>query len=322
MKELLGLALVTVRHRPLEFGTCAINAQPTACAAGARRRGRNSRRGCRLSGRGLSCGQVASETSRSSLHSPNPDRILDPNRVLVTSTSNFGAPLALTGAPEGSVLSLDPDGATLAVPAAFAAVGDQAIALNGRVQLFTAQSPAFLNSVTTPAAASASRPAVSNPLGISINNAFGRLWFASAPSGASGEGLDSIIDPGGMPLAGAPSKLAGGVFAGATTNRPQQIITGGLTAGAVANAFVGMSPDGSKRAVFVVLTADGALAQAHAQIRGRRFGSGRHREPHSHRSCRRIAHYPCRHDLQLGSRPHPLYHRSRAERRHRFDANN
>ena len=77
-----------------------------------------------------------------------PGRILDPNRVLVTSTSNFGAPLALTGAPEGSVLSLDPDGATLAVPAAFAAVGDQAIALNGRVQLFTAQSPAFLNSVT------------------------------------------------------------------------------------------------------------------------------------------------------------------------------
>jgi hypothetical protein len=78
--------------------------------------------------------------------------------------------------------------------------------------------------------------------------------------------LDSIIDPGGMPLAGAPSKLAGGVFAGAITNRPQQIVPGGLSAGAVASAFVGMSPDGSKRAVFVVLTADGALAQAHAEF--------------------------------------------------------
>src|SRR5262245_42998588 len=69
-----------------------------------------------------------------------------------------------------------------------------------------------------------------------------------------------------MPLAGAPSKLAGGVFAGDSTNRPKQIVAGGLRTGAVANAFVGMSPDGSKRAVFVVLTADGALAQAHAEF--------------------------------------------------------
>jgi len=153
-----------------------------------------------------------------------PGRILDPNRVLVTSASNFGAPLALTSAPEGSVLSIDPDGATLAVPATFAAAGDQAIALNGRVQLFTAQSPAFLNSVTSPGAASASQPSVANPLGISINNAFGRLWFPSAPQGAKGIGLESILDPGGMPLAGAPSKLVGGVFAGNMTNRPTQVI--------------------------------------------------------------------------------------------------
>src|SRR5262245_33833558 len=195
-----------------------------------------------------------------------PGRILDAKRILVASSSNFGAPRAHPDVAEGSILSIDPDGATVVVPAGFASAGGQASALNGRVQLFTAQSPAFLNSVTSPNAASASQPPVSNPLAISINNAFGRPWFASAPKGAQGIGLDSIIDPGGMPLAGAPSKLGGGVFAGDITNRPQQIVPGDLHAPAVANAFVGMSPDGSKRAVFVVLTADGALAQAHAEF--------------------------------------------------------
>src|SRR5215510_11502672 len=195
-----------------------------------------------------------------------PGRILDAKRILVASSSNFGAPRAHPDVAEGSILSIDPDGATVVVPAGFASAGGQASALNGRVQLFTAQSPAFLNSVTSPNAASASQPSVSNPLGISINNAFGRLWFASAPKGAQGIGLDSIIDPGGMPLAGAPSKLGGGVFAGDITNRSQQIVSGDLRSPAIANAFVGMSPDGSKRAVFVVLTADGALAQAHAEF--------------------------------------------------------
>ena len=195
-----------------------------------------------------------------------PGRILDAKRVLVASSSNFGAPRALQDAAEGSILSIDPEGPTIVIPSSFATAGGQASALNGRVALFTAQSPPFLNSVTSPNAASASQPAVSNPLGISINNAFGRLWFTSAPKGAQGIGLNSIIDPGGMPLAGAPSKLAGGVFAGDMTNRPQQIVPGGLRTPAVANAFVGMSPDGSKRAVFIVLTADGALAQAHAEF--------------------------------------------------------
>src|SRR5262245_19595296 len=195
-----------------------------------------------------------------------PGRILDAKRILVASSSNFGAPPAHPDAAEGSILSIDPDGATVVVPANFARAGGQASALDGHVQLFTAQSPPFLNSVTSPNAVSASQPSVSNPLGISINNAFGRLWFASAPKGAQGIGLDSIIDPGGMPLACAPSKLGGGVFAGDITNRPQQVVPGGLRAPAVANAFVGMSPDGSKRAVFAVLTADGALAQAHAEF--------------------------------------------------------
>jgi mono/diheme cytochrome c family protein len=195
-----------------------------------------------------------------------PGRILDAKRVLVASNSNYGAPLALAKSAPGSILSIDPDGPTIAVPRDFAKAGDQASALDGRVQLFTAQSPAFVNSVTSPQAASAAQPSVSNPLGISINNAFGRLWFSSAPEGTKGIGLDTIIDPGGMPLAGAPSKLAGGVFAGNTTNRSPQVTPGSLRTAAIANAFVGMSPDGSKRAVFMVLTADGALVQAHAEF--------------------------------------------------------
>jgi hypothetical protein len=69
-----------------------------------------------------------------------------------------------------------------------------------------------------------------------------------------------------MPLAGAPSKLLGGVFAGDMTNRSTQVIPGALNAGAVANALLGMSPDGSKRAVFAVLTADGAIAHAHTEF--------------------------------------------------------
>jgi mono/diheme cytochrome c family protein len=196
-----------------------------------------------------------------------PGRILDPDRVLVTSTSNFGAPKALPNEPEGAVLSIDASGTdVIAIPAAFATQGNQASALGGRVQLFTAQSPAFLNGVNTPKAVTAELPPVSNPLGISINNGFGRLWCANTPSGPQGIGTESIIDPAGQPLAGAPSKVAGGVFAGDRTNRqPQQLIDGGLRTGAVANALLGLWPDGSKRAVFAVLTADGAIAQAHTE---------------------------------------------------------
>ena len=193
-------------------------------------------------------------------------QVLDPKRILVTSNSNFGAPLAQTDAAEGAVLSLDPDGPTLIIPKQFATGGKQARALEGRVQLFTAQSPDFLNSVRTPGAASAAYPTVSNPIGISINNGFGRLWFANTPYGAQRIGTESIADPTGEPLANAPSKLLGGVFAGDVTNRPSQLAPGALNSGAVASALLGMSPDGSKRAVFAVLTADGSLSQAHTEF--------------------------------------------------------
>jgi mono/diheme cytochrome c family protein len=195
-----------------------------------------------------------------------PGQILDPKRILLTSNSNFGAPLAQSDAAEGAVLSLDPDGPIIVVPKQFAADGNQARALNGRVQLFTAQSPAFLNSVHTPGATSAVYPSVSNPIGISINNGFGRLWFSNTPGAAQQIGTESIVDPTGEPLNNAPSKLLGGIFAGTITNRSPQITPGALNSGALASALLGMSPDGSKRAVFAILAADGSLAQAHTEF--------------------------------------------------------
>ena len=195
-----------------------------------------------------------------------PGQILDPKRILVTSHSNFGAPLAQLDAAEGAVLSLDPDGPTLVIPKQFATGGQQDRALEGRVQLFTAQSPAFLNSIHSPGATSAAYPSVSNPIGISINNGFGRLWFSNTPYVAQKIGTESIVDPTGEPLNNAPSKLVGGIFAGDITNRSPQLAPGALSSGGVASALLGMSPDGSKRAVFAVLTADGSLAQAHTEF--------------------------------------------------------
>jgi hypothetical protein len=115
---------------------------------------------------------------------------------------------------------------------------------------------------------------VSNPLGLSNNNAFGRLWPANAPFGDTGVGSSSILDPTGLPLKGAPSPVIGGVYVGSRTNRnvvavPQQpqVIQGSLSTGAVGTAFLGPSPDAQSnpncRAVFAVVTADGAVVQEH-----------------------------------------------------------
>jgi hypothetical protein len=113
-------------------------------------------------------------------------------------------------------------------------------------------------------AASAGFTGVSNPLCISINNAFGRLWPANAPRGLHGIGTSTILDPDGAPLAGAPNLQAGGVFAGNLTPRlPTQLLPGALNRGAVGTAYLGRSPDGSTRAVFSVVLADGSIVQAH-----------------------------------------------------------
>jgi hypothetical protein len=194
-----------------------------------------------------------------------PGRVLDPARILVGSGSNFGALVANPGQQEGSFLSIDPrNPQPLVIPPDFAASDGQAATLGGLVQMFSAQSPVFLNGNNNPSAITAAFTGVSNPLGISINNAFGRLWPANSPTGLNGIGTSTILDPTGIPLAGAPNPQAGGVFAGNLTQRlPAQILTGALSRGAVGTAFLGRSPDGSGRAVFSVVLADGSIIQAH-----------------------------------------------------------
>jgi Di-haem oxidoreductase, putative peroxidase len=203
--------------------------------------------------------------------------VLDRTRLLVASTSNFGAPLARPTEAPGSILSLDISLGAVNVPADFARpdlspptiVTGQPYAAGGAVILYTAQSPAFLNGRNNAAAVTADRPSVSLPLGISLNNGFGRPWFANAPLGAAGEGTISVVDPSGIGLAGAPDPVAGGVFASFITNRqlspPDP--TEGLTAAAVATALATKSPDLAipQRAVFFAAVADGRIVQIHVQ---------------------------------------------------------
>jgi hypothetical protein len=195
-------------------------------------------------------------------------RVLDPLRILVGSTSNFGESTSDPHQLPGSFLSIDPSGGSLLViPPQFAIGGGQASALNGFVQMYSAQSPAFLNSIHNPLSPTANFTGVSNPLGLSINNAFGRLWPANAPYGLLGTGSSTILDPPGEPLAGAPNPTQiGGVYAGNLTSRiPAQVIPGALNSGAVGTALLGRSPDKSTRAVFAVVCADGSIVQEHTQ---------------------------------------------------------
>jgi hypothetical protein len=103
--------------------------------------------------------------------------VLDPKRLLVGSRSNFGAPPAIGAGQEGAFLSIDPSGPrVLGVPPEFAQSGDQASALGGAVQMFSANSPHWYNGVNNAGANTALYTGVSNPLGLSNNNAFGRIW--------------------------------------------------------------------------------------------------------------------------------------------------
>jgi len=194
--------------------------------------------------------------------------ILDAERILVASGDNLG--YAPGGKPEsraGAVLSIDPRGAAPArVPRAFASGADaQASADNGRVKLFTVNSEAFLNRHCNPGAVTADLPSVASPTAISINNAFGRIWVTNMPAGVSGPGLESVLDANGKPLCKAPSKIAGGVFAGEATNRSPQLAPGSLASATVGTAFLGRAPDDSGRAVFAALGADGAVTQIHVE---------------------------------------------------------
>jgi hypothetical protein len=58
--------------------------------------------------------------------------------------------------------------------------------------------------------------------------------------------------------------LAGGVFAGVRTNRPNSYDVG-LVGGSFGTAFLGLSVDGSGREVFAVTNGDGSVAQVHLE---------------------------------------------------------
>ena len=101
---------------------------------------------------------------------------------------------------------------------------------------------------------------------MSINNSFGRPWPANAPFGLAGPGSSSIVDPDGRPLKAAPSERIGGVYFDDLTGRvPTQVIPGALKTAAVGTALLGRSPDGTGRAVFCVVAADGSIVQEHTE---------------------------------------------------------
>jgi hypothetical protein len=217
-----------------------------------------------------------------------PGRVMDPTRIVVGSRSNFGAPKANADQAAGSFLSIDPRGSNLAVPRRFASAGDQASVLGGAVQMYSAQSPFWRNGVYTPGAVTADQTAVANPLGMSINNAFGRLWPANAPYGLKGPGSSSIADPDGRPLKNAINPMTGGVYFGDLTGRqPAQVIPGALNKAAVGTALLGRSPDGSTRAVFAVVVADGSIVQEHTAKALDGIAPARAVQPLANRSWRR-----------------------------------
>src|SRR5262249_42748679 len=83
---------------------------------------------------------------------PEPGLLLHRARLFVANTSNFGGPLARPSDAPGSILSIDIGGGSVTVPPDFAAGGGQAVAQDGKVMLFAAQSPDFLNSIANPGA--------------------------------------------------------------------------------------------------------------------------------------------------------------------------
>ena len=188
-----------------------------------------------------------------------PGAVLDPIRILVGSPSNFGAPLASDVGEEGAFLSIDPSGSEiLSVPSAFASDGTQASILNGHVQMYSANSPSWLNNVNNPGAFTAAYAGVSNPLGMSINNAFGRLWPANSPFGQSGVGSSSILDPNGLPLHNPPDPRIGGVYVGSLTDR-DTVASASSAAGHLGLAERGGSGDGLPRPITRWLRQGGIL---------------------------------------------------------------
>ncbi|HVM64906.1 MAG TPA: hypothetical protein VMU14_08605, partial [Acidimicrobiales bacterium] len=191
-----------------------------------------------------------------------PGQVLDPVRLLVASSSSFGATLSRPAEAPGAVLSLDVTHGLVTVPSDLATAGGQASSTDGHAQIFANGDAAFLNSINNPTSATAALVSSSLPLGISLNSGNGRPWVANAPTGADGPGTITVLDPNGAPLAGPPDPVAGGVFSGDETNR-SSASTEGLDHGAVGTAILTKSSDGTGKAVFLAAEADGSIVQVH-----------------------------------------------------------
>lgn len=212
--------------------------------------------------------------------------VLNPDRLLVSSASNYGLDLYNRQMLPGAILSLDVSRGQYAVPKNFAAQDKKA--LDGKVILYSAQNRDYINGYYNSNAITRDLPNVSNPTYISINNAFGRPWQSNSPFGIDGAGLVSVSDPDGKPFANAPSIESGGVFFGDMSNRVRgdyqtnttlrfwlpgnvartnrhQYIAGHLNTGSISTTFLGISPDSTNFAVFAAVGADGSVSQIHVQ---------------------------------------------------------
>jgi hypothetical protein len=212
--------------------------------------------------------------------------VLNPERLLVGSASNYGLDLYNQKMLPGAILSLDVSRGQYAVPENFAAQDKKT--LDGKVILYSAQNRDYINGYYNSSAVTRDLPNVSNPTYISINNAFGRPWQANSPFGIHGAGLISVSDPNGKPFANPPSIESGGVFFRDMSNRVHgdyqtnttlrfwlpgsvarenrhQYIAGHLNTGSISTTFLGNSPDSTNFAVFAAVGADGSVSQIHVQ---------------------------------------------------------
>ncbi|MBI4469812.1 MAG: hypothetical protein HY650_10890 [Acidobacteria bacterium] len=193
-------------------------------------------------------------------------RILDPNRVLVASSSNYGASVWIDD--PGTILSIDPrvGDQPLVIPDRFAVGGGQVSILDGAVMVFTSNNTTFTNSMLNPTAITQLLSSVSVPTGIAISNATSQLAFSSSTGIRAGEGWLSVVNVEGVPIKGH-SFFAGGVFAGARTNRdPIAGLKNSLIGGSMGAAYLGPSADGSKMDVFVVTNGDAGASQVHLEM--------------------------------------------------------
>ncbi|HLK91004.1 MAG TPA: hypothetical protein VKZ18_13985, partial [Polyangia bacterium] len=79
-----------------------------------------------------------------------PGQVLDPVRLLVASSSSFGATLSRPAEAPGAILSLDVSQGMVTVAADLATAGGQAASADGHAQIYTNQDAAFLNSINNP----------------------------------------------------------------------------------------------------------------------------------------------------------------------------